>query len=89
MLVAAGLAPGSYHLWVRDKFLHLYTYTFTVSGGGSGSFVIDPDQFPEGYFNQYAGAFDVWVSTDSGGLDVVGINLQSPPCPCLTLNITT
>lgn len=73
MVVLAGLTVSTPYLWVTDKFGNQYSAQVTVAD--DGSFVIDPSQFPEGMFNEHAGAFDLFLSSDEEGstiLDVFG-----------------
>lgn len=85
--IPAGLTPAAtYYLWVRDKFGNLYQDTIVVNG--DGSFDIQTGDFPDGLFNIYAGAFTVFLSTDTEGLELVPMNFSMTMWSCLQFTVT-
>lgn len=83
-----GLTPSTqYYLWVIDKFRNVYRNLFT--SGVDGSFDIDLADYPSGMFNQYAGDFEVFISTDVDGSNIVAMTVYATPYNCLILSITS
>jgi len=85
-----GLTPSTqYYLWVMDKFRKVFKVLITSSV--SGAFTIDPDNnaYINGMFNKYAGAFEVWLSTDVDGVNIVPVTLYATDYDCILLTITS
>lgn len=64
----SNLTPGNnYRLFIVDKFQKRYNQIVTIAG--DGSFTIDVAQLPNGFFNKYAGKFEIFLSTTDTGTD--------------------
>lgn len=84
--IAAGLTPAAnLYLWITDKFGNQYRVIVTIAN--DGSFNILTSLFPAGMFNQYAGKFDLFLTSDINGTTVVPMNFTTP-FNCLKLKIT-
>ena len=58
--VALGLTPNAYYWWIlTDKFGHVYSEVVTADS--EGAFIISADDFPDGFFNQFAGPMELKV----------------------------
>lgn len=55
------LTPGTYYVWVEDRFQKKYVQEVTV--GVSGDVVINTTTFPPGMFTENSGYYTVTVST--------------------------
>ncbi len=85
--IAAGLTPAAnLYLWVTDKFGNQYRIIVTVAG--DGSFNISTSLFPAGMFNQFAGSFDLFLTSDINGTTVVDMIFTSTHYKCLKLKIS-
>ena len=85
--VGAGLAPAStYYLWITDKFGNQYSDPITVNS--DGSFDIDAANYPSGMFNPSAGVFDLFLSSDTGGSDIIPMMFNAIAFNCLKFIIT-
>lgn len=83
-----GLTPSTqYYLWVIDKFRNVYRNLFT--SGVDGSFDITLSNYPNGMFNKYAGVFELFISTDMDGADVVPLTIYATEYNCILLSITS
>ena len=52
--VALGLTPDEDYWWImEDKFGHIYSDVVTTDS--EGAFIISADEFPDGFFNEFAG----------------------------------
>lgn len=85
-----GLTPTTqYYLWVVDKFRN--SYWKLITSGADGSFTIDPSDgtYPNGMFNQYAGDFEVFISSDLAGENRVNLTIYATTYTCVVLTITS
>lgn len=58
--VALGLTPDTDYYWIlTDKFEH--TYSEIVTTDSEGAFIISADDFPSGFFNEFAGPMELEV----------------------------
>jgi hypothetical protein len=84
--VAAGLSPAaSLFIFITDKFGNQYSDSITVNG--NGSFDIVSADFPTGMFNTQAGSFDLFVTSDPYGTNVVQMKFLVSFWNCLIFNI--
>jgi len=75
-----------YYLWIRDKFDNVWTDT--VFANGDGTFDIDQTNFPSGMFTESFGPIDMYLSTDSLGVDYQELNLYGYlPYACIILSV--
>lgn len=85
-----GLTPTTqYYLWVIDKFGT--SYKVLITSGADGSFTLDPSNsaYPSGMFNEYAGDFELFISTDADGDNVVALTIYATSYNCVILTITS
>lgn len=85
-----GLTPTTqFYLWVIDKFQTNFKVLFT--SGADGSFTIDPTNavYNAGMFNEFAGEFEVFISTDVDGVNVVTMTLYGTNFDCVLLAISS
>jgi len=83
---ALGLTVGvSYYLWVTDKFANVYREQITVIAGG----IVRPTltQYPDGYFNEFAGPFRLFLTTDAAGANTVSFTLSGTAYTCIIFEI--
>lgn len=81
-----GLTPAAtYYLQLIDKFSKRYTQQVTIEA--DGSFTIDQSVFRDGFFNPYAGKFELYLSTTSAGTDYVDMTFISTVYVCILLQI--
>lgn len=83
------LAPlTQYYLFIIDLFKNSYRALFTSDL--SGGFTIDPTNaaYPTGLFNQYGGELEIFISTDSEGLNIEPLTYYATEYNCLLLTIT-
>lgn len=82
-------ALTQYYLQIMDIDRNVFTVLFT--SGADGSFTIDPTDttYPTGMFNKYAGDFEVWISNDADGTDVVAMTVYGTSYNCVLLTITS
>ena len=80
-------ATTQYYLWVIDSFNN--SYKKLITSGADGSFTIDPTAtvYPTGMFNQYAGALEVFISSDVDGLVVIPLTIYATLYNCVILNL--
>ncbi len=84
--VNPGLMPGdAFYLQIIDKFIARYTQVVTINM--DGSFDIDFTLLPSGFFNQFAGKFELYLSTTLEGTDYVDMTLNSEVYKCIILTI--
>lgn len=78
-----------YYLWIIDKFNNSYRKLITT--GIDGSFTIDPSDavYPSGMFNQYAGDFEVFITSDLEGTTKISFTIYATEYNCLILTITS
>jgi len=82
-----GLTPTTqYYLWIIDKFRN--NYRELITSGADGSFDITLTDYPSGMFNKYAGDFEVFLSSDIDGLNVVNVIVATVSYPCVILSIS-
>jgi len=82
-----GLTPSTqYYLWIIDKFRT--NYRVLITSGVDGSFDITLTDYPSGMFNKYAGDFEVFLSTDIDGLNLVTMTIATVSYTCLVLSIS-
>jgi hypothetical protein len=82
-----GLTPSTqYYLWIIDKFRA--NYRVLITSGVDGSFDITLSDYPSGMFNKYAGDFEVFLSTDVEGLNVVDLTINAVSYSCVVLAIS-
>jgi hypothetical protein len=82
-----GSPAPTYYMWVQDKFENVYVNT--VSPNLDGSVTVVFSNFPQSFFNIYAGYFQLWFTTDPSGYDLVPIPMGvSPDLTCIVFNIT-
>lgn len=81
-------ATTQYYLWIVDNFKNSYRALITTDG--SGAFTIDPTNaaYPTNLFNEYAGDFEVFLSNDVDGTDIVSFTLYATSYNCIILTIT-
>jgi len=81
-----GLTPAdSYYLQIIDKFVTRYTQQVVIKD--DGSFDVDTTLLPDGYFNQYAGKFELYLSTSSEGTDYIDMTFEEEVYKCVILSI--
>jgi hypothetical protein len=80
LIFTVGLT-GTYNLNIVDKFSKIYTQEITASD----SFEIDKDELPDGYFNKYAGAFELYLTNGSGF--TVPLTIEEDEYNCIILKI--
>ncbi|GEM_PF-5782440 len=75
----------SYYLWVVDKFYNVYREQVTVTAGG----IITPNlaNYPDSFFNENAGYFWCYLTTDIAGLNKVTFTLAGTSYKCFIFNI--
>ncbi len=55
-----GTSPNTDYYWIlTDKFDHVYSEVVTTDA--NGAFVISADDFPDGFFNQFAGQMELEI----------------------------
>lgn len=86
--LAVGLTPSTqYYLWIRDRFSNLYFDLITV--GIYGSVDIDTANFPAGMFETSGVFFDIFITSDSNGVDIIPLNVNPGVTNnCIILSIT-
>ncbi len=85
MNVQAGLTPAStYFLWVIDKFKNVYHDIVVVNG--DGSFDIVSANYPDQMFNENAGSFYIFLTSDIDGQNPIPMTINSVTSKCLLLN---
>lgn len=83
--IPAGLTPNAnYYLWIYKPNSNAYTYQITTDN--SGDIIIQSSQFPTGFFNQYGGEYQVQVSSDTQGQNIVNMYISVMSYPCVLLN---
>ena len=85
-----GLTPTTqYYLWVVDSFNT--NYKKLITSGADGSFTIDPSDsvYPGGFFNSFAGDFEIFISSDADGEIVVPLTVYATSYNCVILTITS
>lgn len=83
---ALGLTVGTvYYFWIIDKFANVYREQLTVIAGG----IIQPDleKYPDGYFNEYAGIFKAFLTTDAAGANRVNFTISGTTYNCIIFEI--
>lgn len=83
---ALGLTVGvTYYFWVIDKFANVYREQLTVIAGG----IIRPTltQYPDGFFNEYAGIFKAFLTTDAAGANKVNFTISGTTYNCIIFEI--
>jgi len=84
-LVPAGLAINTnYYLFVYKPNSNVFTYPITTDS--NGSFTIDSTRFPSGFFNEYGGDYEIQITSDKQGQNVVNMMFSVNSYPCLLLN---
>jgi len=78
-------AGVSYYFWVIDKFGNAYRETVTVAVGG----VIVPNlaNYPSSFFNEFAGVFRCYLTTDAAGANKVAFTLGGVSYECFIFEI--
>lgn len=83
-LIPAGLAPNtSYYIWVYKPNSQVYTYQITSDS--SGDITILSSLYPVGFFNQYGGNYQVELSTDVQGQNLVNMMFSVLSYQCVLL----
>ena len=83
-LIPAGLNPNTnYYLWLYKPNSNPYSYQ--VATDLNGSLTIQSSEFPQGFFNQYGGDYQLNVSTDAQGQDLVRVYFSVIPYDCVLL----
>lgn len=93
-----GMQPNTDYYWIlTDKFEHVYSEVVTTDD--NASFIISADEFPEGFFNEYAGQMELEVKghpyyTDSlyfivgdGGYTKIVIDFKRGDLPAIIPNV--
>lgn len=72
----------TYYLWVYDHFNNVYVVSVTTDG--NGSFIFDPNDFPEGLFA--VGSFVIYISDndDTNSREPFNVEEQAYNCVLLT-----
>lgn len=85
--IPAGLTPNeNLYLWVRDKFGKLYMNPVQVNE--DGSFTVLASNYPDGFFNRYAGGFTLFLTTDDQGEHIVPMSFSALNYNCLQVTIS-
>jgi hypothetical protein len=85
--VNPGLTPATdYYLQIIDKFSKRRTQAVAIES--DGSFTVDQSLLPNGFFNPYAGKFELYLSTNSAGTDYVDLTFSATVYSCIILTIT-
>jgi len=83
--IPTSLTPATvYWLICVDKFDNRYDTQVTVNG--SGDFIIDPDDFPTGLFNQFAGKFVFLLSVSAVDVIPVQFSVSSATYECVVVS---
>lgn len=83
--IPTSLTPATvYWLICVDKFDNRYDVQVTVDA--SGDFVIDPDDFPTGLFNQFAGKFVFLLSVSSVNVVPVQFSVSGATYECVVVS---
>lgn len=84
-VVKAGLANNTLYYWyIEDKFGAVYTGSATSDG--SGFLSIPLADFPEVYFNEYAGTFILWLQTSISASTPVNLTFSGTVYECISLS---
>lgn len=84
-LIPAGLSPNTnYYLWVYKPNSQVYSYQITTDS--NGDIIIEASQFPTGFFNQYGGDYQVQVSSDQQGNNIVNMLFSVNAYQCVLIN---
>lgn len=75
----AGLTPATTYKAVITNYLNQDYYQDVLTDGG-GDFEIDPDGFPDGFFNPYSGIYTLVVKNVSGVQQDITISGSIYPC---------
>ena len=87
MYVTLSISPRTImYLWVTDKFGNQYRDRFQTNS--LGQLVINTIDFPDGMFNPDAGTFDIFLSSDIIGLNIIPFIVLGKTYSCLKLNTT-
>lgn len=87
LVIAAGLAASTaYYIWVVDKFGNIYRDQYITNG--AGSFTLLNSNYPDGFFNPYAGAFTLITTMDQAGTVIVPMVFSAVDYNCVKLTIS-
>ena len=82
ILINSTLTPANvYWLICTDKFGNRYDTQVTITAGGD--FSIDPDNYPSGLFNPYAGKFTFILSVSQVNVIPVSFSLSGATYSCI------
>jgi len=85
LFIDVNLTPTSvYYFWVIDKFKNVYREPITVLG--DGSFGLNLAEYPSGFFNEYAGTFMAFLTTDLAGANKITFTITDS-YTCMIFNI--
>ncbi len=85
MCVTLGLSPHTImYLWVTDKFGNQYRDRFQTNT--LGQLVLNTIDFPDGMFNTDAGTFDIFISSDILGVNIIPFTVLGITYTCLKFN---
>lgn len=82
-----GLVPMGYdplYLQIIDKFQTRRTQEVIL---GEDGFTIDTSELPDNFFNPYAGKFELYLSSDEDGLNVLPVTYGYDEYDCIILTI--
>jgi len=83
--IHTSLTPATvYWLICVDKFDNRYDVQVTVDG--SGDFIIDPDDFPTGLFNQFAGKFVFLLSVSAVNVVPAQFSVSGATYECVVVS---
>jgi hypothetical protein len=84
-VIKAGLTPATLYYWyIEDKFSNVYTGSATTDV--SGFLSIPLADFPEAYFNEYAGTFILWLQTSISASSPVNLTFSGTVYECISLS---
>jgi hypothetical protein len=76
----------TYYLQIINQKIQRTSQLITIKA--DGSFDIDLDALPDGYFNPYSGKYELYLSTLEAGTNYVNMTLEDETYKCIILTIT-
>jgi hypothetical protein len=87
IIINPGVAFGyvSCYLQIIDKFITRRSQEVTLNY--AGEFTIDEALLPDGFFNPYSGKYELYLSSDEDGENVIPMTFEDVVYNCIILTI--
>lgn len=87
LTIKAGLTPNTdYSYTIVDKFDNAYQKFFTTDS--NGAFIVDYNDFPDGYFTRFSGTFNLMVMRSNAYCEQSSLTFCGNQYDCLSFSFT-